>query len=143
MSSYTTKAYIKADSNQLSQACRWSLNEMQVSIAQDAGSRFVAKEKGNLLSFANPAKLEINITPLQSGCTLSISSSNFGVGPVQGGHVKGVAETFLSKIRLKLSETPQQPSIPNLANELANLASLKDQGLLTEEEFTAAKAKLL
>jgi len=32
---------------------------------------------------------------------------------------------------------------PNLADEIQRLSTLKDQGILSEDEFTAAKSKLL
>jgi hypothetical protein len=35
------------------------------------------------------------------------------------------------------------PGSPDAINQLKELASLKDQGILTEEEFTAQKVKLL
>jgi hypothetical protein len=35
------------------------------------------------------------------------------------------------------------PGSPEAINQLKELASLKDQGILTEEEFAAQKAKLL
>jgi hypothetical protein len=35
------------------------------------------------------------------------------------------------------------PAAPDLVQQLKELASLKDQGILTEEEFAAQKAKLL
>jgi Short C-terminal domain len=36
-----------------------------------------------------------------------------------------------------------QPSLGSVADELRKLASLRDEGILTQEEFAAAKAKLL
>jgi Short C-terminal domain len=40
--------------------------------------------------------------------------------------------------------TPQAPiAAPSMADELAKLASLRDQGILTAEEFVAQKAKIL
>lgn len=38
---------------------------------------------------------------------------------------------------------PPTPLVPDLVDELQRLGALKDQGLLTEGEFTAAKNKLL
>jgi len=35
------------------------------------------------------------------------------------------------------------PAAPDLATQLTQLASLRDQGVLTDEEFTAQKTKLL
>jgi len=38
---------------------------------------------------------------------------------------------------------PPAPAAPDLVTQLKELASLKDQGILTEEEFTAQKTRLL
>jgi Short C-terminal domain len=38
---------------------------------------------------------------------------------------------------------PAQPTAPDPIEQLKELAQLKDQGILTEEEFAAQKAKIL
>ena len=38
---------------------------------------------------------------------------------------------------------PAEPAAPDYAAELAQLAQLKDQGILTEEEFEAKKKQIL
>ena len=38
---------------------------------------------------------------------------------------------------------PASGAEPNLADEIQRLSTLKDQGILSEDEFTAAKSKLL
>ena len=38
---------------------------------------------------------------------------------------------------------PPTPAAPDLVQQLKELASLKDQGILTEEEFASQKAKIL
>ncbi|MFE0106670.1 SHOCT domain-containing protein [Streptomyces sp. NPDC059009] len=38
---------------------------------------------------------------------------------------------------------PSAPPVPSLADQLTQLAALVQQGLMTQEEFAAAKAKLL
>jgi hypothetical protein len=42
-----------------------------------------------------------------------------------------------------LGAAPAGESLSSVADELTKLASLRDQGILTEEEFSAQKAKLL
>ena len=117
---------------------------MQVLVKRDTGQSFQANEKVRF-GFANPAKLEINLSASDAKTTVSVKSSNFGLGPVQGGHAKGVAETFLSNVKLQLGKT--QASAPSagddLAGQLEKLAEMKAKGLLSDEEFAAAKAKLL
>jgi membrane protease subunit (stomatin/prohibitin family) len=40
-------------------------------------------------------------------------------------------------------QAPAEPAAPDYAAELAQLAQLKDQGILTEEEFEAKKKQIL
>ena len=51
--------------------------------------------------------------------------------------------TELPKKEKEEIEKIERDEIPNLAEELEKLAALKEKGLLTEEEFINAKAKLL
>jgi Short C-terminal domain len=40
-------------------------------------------------------------------------------------------------------QAPPPPAAPSMYDQLSQLATLHDQGALTDDEFTAAKAKLL
>ena len=144
MSSHSTEQVLQAGIEASAQACRFAFNELQMQVKQDTGSSFRADEKLRF-GFANPAKLAVSLAADGESCRLSVTSSNFGFGPMQGGHVKGVAETFLSNVRLYLDRTYQQAERDpgGIAADLQKLGALKDQGLLTEEEFSTAKAKLL
>lgn len=46
-------------------------------------------------------------------------------------------------IQIKMAVAQGGPAAPSLADELAKLAVLRDQGILTEDEFATQKAKLL
>jgi hypothetical protein len=54
--------------------------------------------------------------------------------------VKNYIESRMREIR---TPQPTNASTPNLGDELTKLAALKSQGLLTDEEFQAAKNRLL
>jgi hypothetical protein len=63
---------------------------------------------------------------------------------------KGAARIFCEKVRTKLSETKSNAapvtivqSQLDVADQLSKLAKLKDQGILTQDEFDAQKKKLL
>ena len=144
MSSHRDAQSFDCDLETAAQACRFAFNEMQMLVKRDAGQSFQANEKVRF-GFANPAKLEVSVSISGAKTTVAVKSSNFGLGPVQGGHVKGVAETFLSNVKLQLGKT--QASAPSagddLAGQLKKLAEMKEKGLLSDEEFAAAKAKLL
>ena len=143
MSSFKSVVTLKAGQEKAVQACRYALNEMQLVIKKDDGVKFIANEKLRMLGFANPAKIELDIQPVNDTSRINVKTSNFGLGPIQGGHVKGVAETFLSQVQLKLSESTKGESQKSVVDEIAKLAALKEQGLLSEEEYSMAKARLL
>jgi len=143
MSSFETDKVVQATQEEVTQACRYALNEMQVAIKQDTGLKLAAKEKLKMLGFANPAKIEVGIRQDAHGTRIAVKTSNFGLGPVQGDHAKSVAETFLGKVQFKLNESTKERGAIGIADELQKLATLKGQGVLSEEEFLAAKAKLL
>ena len=66
------------------------------------------------------------------------------MGPIQGGHVKAVAETFLANVRMHIHDKKQDSSPAfDLASQLEKLAEMNAQVLLSDEEFAAAKAKRL
>lgn len=143
MSSHKISKTFEAPQASISQACRFALNEMQLAIKKDGNTVFIAKEKLKMLGFTNPAKIEVQISGDANRSNVLVNSSNMGIGPVQGGHVKSVAETFMSKVQYKLSESQAQTSRSSVADEIEKLASLKEKGLLSDEEFNAAKAKLI
>lgn len=62
---------------------------------------------------------------------------------------KNLGKVFCEKVRIKLSEPKQTTSVTvvqqqvDVADQLIKLAGLKDNGILTQAEFDAQKAKLL
>ena len=62
---------------------------------------FVAKEQFKFLRFVWPATLKV--IPEQDG-TVRVTASNFGLGPVQGKHVRGVALRFVEAAGGTVSE---------------------------------------
>ena len=144
MSSYSTEQVLQAGIEASAQACRFALKEMQMLVKQDTGFLFHADEKLRF-GFANPANLAVLLAADGESCRLIIKSSNLGFGPVQGEHVRGIAETFLSNVRLHLDRTYQEvkSATSGIAEEIQKLGILREKGLLTDEEFSTAKAKLL
>lgn len=57
----------------------------------------------------------------------------------------GLASSFMSRGRQEAAAPPPPPSAaqPDVAEQLTKLATLHDQGILTDEEFTTKKAELL
>ena len=143
MSSHKDSKLVAASIESTAQACRFAFNEMKILVKKDRGTSFQANEKVRF-GFSNPAKLEVDLLESGNETRLNVKASNFGVGPIQGGHVKAVAETFLANVRMHVNDKKQDSSPPfDLASQLEKLAEMKAQGLLSDEEFAAAKANLL
>jgi Short C-terminal domain len=60
----------------------------------------------------------------------------------QGGSPYGQQEPAYGEPAPQYEEPPPQPQ-QDMVQQLKDLADLKDQGILTEEEFTAQKARIL
>ena len=54
-----------------------------------------------------------------------------------------VEQAILRRNRPQQQIVMQAPAAPDLADQLGRLAALRDQGVLTSEEFDAQKARLL
>jgi len=103
MSSHSDTQIFDCDLDTAAQACRFAFKLMQLMVNRDSGKTFEANEKFKLASFTNPAKLNVNLSVDGNRTSIGVKSSNLGYGPIQGGHVRGVAETLFSNIRLQLS----------------------------------------
>ncbi len=86
-------------------------------------------------------KLELAVETADSGSLLLVKGSNFGFGPIQSNHVKGQVGNFMNRLQLAL----EQPTASGagLSAELEKLSGLHQQGILTDDEFAAAKNRLL
>lgn len=54
-----------------------------------------------------------------------------------------VGVPFLDELPVPQAAAPTAPSVPTLGEQLRELAALRDEGLLTDEEFAERKARLL
>ena len=61
----------------------------------------------------------------------------------QAAAMQAAAEQAAAQQQAAAAPPPPPPSAPDPVAEIQRLADMKAQGILTDEEFTAAKAKLL
>ena len=142
MSSHTESFEIEKDYENVKQSCRYAFKEMQVMVKKENDKGFIANEKFSF-GFSNPAKIEVSIIPENKSTTLKLKVSNMGFGPIQGKHCQTVANTFINAVKFKSSEKPSPESSNSEADELKKFAELKDQGIITEEEFNSKKKQIL
>ncbi len=119
------------------------LEESQVSLT--------IKEKAvSGTSFNWPAEVEMILSSIDTDKTvINLRGSIFGGGPVQKGHLQGQLGNIKNRIEVAINEIAKakQKDSSNakvsIAEELEKLASLRNSGILTDEEFNEAKKKLL
>ena len=143
MSKHSEKFEIQKDQETVMQACRYAFKEMELAVQNESSNSFTANEKQGLLAYANPAKIEVSVSSSGENTTLNVYVSNFGFGPIQGKHCRSVANTFINAVRVKATETLASAAPLSDADELKKFADLKDQGIITEEEFNAKKKQIL
>ena len=142
MSSHKENFVIEYDSENVKQSCRYAFKEMQLMVKKENGNEFIAIEKFSF-GFSNPAKIQVSVIPKDNSTTLKLKISNLGLGPIQGNHCRTVANTFINAVKFKSSENSSSESTNSDADELKKFAELKDQGIITEDEFNAKKKQIL
>ncbi len=142
MSSHKESFVIESESENVKQSCRYAFKEMQVMVKKEDGNDFIANEKFSF-GFSNPAKIEVTVIPEGNSTKLKLKVSNIGLGPIQGKHCRTVANTFINAVKFKSNESSSIESKSSAADELKKFADLKDQGIISDEEFQAKKKKLL
>ena len=142
MSSHKENFVIENNSENVKQSCRYAFNVMQLMVKEEKGNKFIANEKFSY-GFSNPAKIEVSVVPEGNSTTLKLKVSNMGLGPIQGKHCRTVANTFINAVKFKSKENSSTETNKSDADELKKFAELKDQGIITEEEFNAKKKQIL
>lgn len=99
-------------------------------------------------SFNWPAEIQLVVESEAPGVsTVYLDGKIFGLGPIQKSHLQGQMGNLRNRIELLASQRSSAGASASgagsLSGELQKLAALKQQGLLTEEEFQQAKARLL
>ena len=105
-----------------------------------------------ITSFTWPARIDVKIQNLNAGnCVVQLFGSVTGMGPIQRNHLQGQMGRFLNALSIhvdKNSVVPAQESrssamAVSLAEELGKLHELFEKGILSADEFAAAKTHLL
>ncbi len=151
MSKHNDEFVAKFQPNIVMDACREVIAALGWRIMDTSDVRIVCKESANVTGAgviaAYPVNIEISLSPTDAGTQISIKGSNFGFGPVQSGHVKGQVGNIRNRIELVLNKPKTLESVTQPAQDIAaqikKLSDLRDQGILSEAEFVAAKARIL
>ncbi len=77
------------------------------------------------------------------GRTMARTAVIAGTATAVSGHVARRQEARYAQPEAQAVQQPPPPAPVNVADELKKFAALRDQGVLTEEEFAVQKARLL
>lgn len=118
-----------------------------------SGSTITIKEVSpQITGFTWPARIDVSISPASdNACNITLDGSISGIGPIQRNHLQGQMGRFLNDLSLSVDRTKSSMDIPTAASpptaslsvEIAKLKELMNEGILTAEEFAAAKSRLL
>jgi len=130
--------------------CQQALAESELEVKNRSEGLIICEEHVSF-GFTNPARLEVILKVESSDSTrVIINGSNLGIGPIQSGHVRGKVEEIKNVILAEANEKGKAIDIQktgqsqsSLASEIEKLSKLREQGIISEDEFKQAKAKLL
>jgi len=153
MSKHRQQFELKTSSAKALELCQEVTARMGWRVLSLSSSTLTIKEASpQITSFTWPARIDVSISPTSDeSCRITLDGSISGVGPIQRNHLQGQMGRFLNDLSLTvdrqnpISTTPTStsPGIQSLSDELLTLKKLLDEGVLTAEEFAAAKSRLL
>jgi hypothetical protein len=148
MSKHRVEATVSYPPDAVAVACQEAVAQLGWRILNQSSGGITCKEmSSSAVSFTWPAKIEVTWQGRGTTTKLSLNGSIVGFGPIQSNHLKGQMGNLQNRIDLCLRNSAASQAPPSsessLASELARLAELRSQGVLSEEEFRAAKAKLV
>lgn len=133
-------------------ACREAVRDLGWRILEQSETCLVCKEVTPCVtSLTWAAQVEIILTGGSADITkVTLNGSIFGFGPIQSGHLRGQVGSLRNRIELASSKSNilqtlrgEKVDMPDVAEQIRKLAQLRDDGILTEEEFESKKAELL
>lgn len=149
MSKYNQTVRLEVPADELLVLCQKVFQEFGWRVQEVRRSGITAKEVvGQVTGFTFPARIDLQIKTRADGSSeLQISGSISGLGPIQSNHLKGQVGRFLNSLSLKIdtakSERAHSVVPASLSSQLRDLAELHSSGVLTDDEFQVAKARLL
>jgi hypothetical protein len=93
--------------------------------------------------------LKFFLNGTENNTKISLNGSVFGIGPFASKHILGEVQKLKNMIEVEISQFKNNHGKKDnmaggaVASELEKLASLHSQGLLSDDEFRAAKNKIL
>lgn len=160
MSDFQTELDVRLSPTDTASACRaaasalaWAAEDEP--IAAPSVTRIVVTQPRERLGFLGEpsvrrARLEIDISSASATGAphlthISIRGSMFGVGPIVAGRITNETMRFVTALQVEIDRGAKQreQSSTSLVSDLAQLAALRDRGMLTDQEYATAKSHAL
>lgn len=130
-----------------------AIEKLRYSVEQYDDSAHTAYIKTGIGAFSWGEKITVEVTPdVNGGSVVALSSApKLGTNMVDMGRGKRELTAIANALAAELGEAPKAPQAEpsatpktvSVADEIRQFAALKEQGILTEEEFSAKKKQLL
>lgn len=152
MSKHVQEFDLKASGAQVLEMCQEVAVRMGWRVLAISSSTMTLKEvSSQVTSFTLPARIDVSIsTTADDSCHITLNGSISGIGPIQRNHLQGQMGRFLNDLSLSIDRSRSNAKTEStattsasLSDEISRLKTLLDEGVLSAEEFAAAKARLL
>ena len=153
MSKHSQEFDLNIEVSQAIELCQEVAVRMGWRVLALSGSGITLKEiSPQVTGFTWPARIDVSIAPTSdTACKITLAGSIMGVGPIQRNHLQGQMGRFLNDLSLLVDQlhsvhrmpVSEEKSSMSLSEELSRLKKLMDEGVLTADEFAAAKSRLL
>jgi hypothetical protein len=155
MSRHTEKLHFPIHNEQMMVIVQDAVASANLQVLRSGEDYIVCKEASSqVTSFTWPAEIRVELSSYQDGKGIEIllKGKIAGFGPIQSNHLEGQMGSLCNRISLLakryLNQIEEEKSRPksedlSLVDKLERLAQLLEKGVLSKEEFTRAKSKLL
>ena len=128
--------------------CREAIAELNWMVIEEYATGLLCKEPQEVISFnwAATAEISLNEGSRKGATRVTISARNFAWGRIQKNHLAGQVGNLRNKMAVsasRMAKSGKAQGDGDLSAELERLADLHGRGILTDEEFATAKARLL
>ena len=149
MSKFRDELHIPLPSDKAGAVVRQAVADCGWGIKEQGPGRVVARV--GFGATRNPSSIEVLTRDDQgAGSLVVLNGRILGVGPIQKGHLKAEVGKLANAIKVAVASAQKDAPAPGvevarstMADRLRELASLRDEGLLTDDEFAEQKAKVL
>jgi hypothetical protein len=145
MSQHEMSFHVSQDVEAVMEALRQTASHLHMGVIESGPRKLTVKSKGTTDHYS--CRIDFVISE-NKGTDIRAHGSMFGVGPRIQGWLQADMGGFINalSVRLANSVSSQKPN-PNtdidLASQLEQLARLKEQGVLSPDEFETAKKRVL